>query len=109
MNRRNFFKTVTGFIAGVFAAPKSKAEDKLMCGGQNGTLCPRCKFNVVGSKRSGTRLATKEEIILFQKNAHPMYRLEFNSGEISQTLQSRCDINKYISDCKSLRNLKPLK
>ena len=46
MNRRNFFKTVTGFVAGVFVAPKAKAKDKLMCGGQNGTLCPRCKFNM---------------------------------------------------------------
>lgn len=43
MNRRNFFKTATGFIAGVFAGTKSSEKD--LCGGQNGTLCPRCKFN----------------------------------------------------------------
>ena len=44
MNRRNFFKTVTSFVAGVFAG-SVKAKDRLKCGGQNGTLCPRCKFN----------------------------------------------------------------
>ena len=42
MNRRNFFKTVTGFIAGIFA---STAKSKDLCGGQNGVLYPRCKFN----------------------------------------------------------------
>ncbi len=61
MNRRNFFKVVTGFTAGVYAAfiPNSKSigasnglahlegekVDILKCGGQNGTLCPRCKSN----------------------------------------------------------------
>ena len=66
MNRRNFFKVITGFVAGVFAAKKSKADvtifpteeqarkvsqdiygdpDKLYCRGKNGTLCPKCKFN----------------------------------------------------------------
>jgi hypothetical protein len=46
MNRRNFFKAVTGFVAGVFASTaKSKEKPKDLCGGQNGTLCPRCKFN----------------------------------------------------------------
>ena len=81
MNRRSFFKIVTGFLAGIFLpkakakdwdvevapydgrgnsdnveivfddglgnASKAKAEDKLMCGGQNGTLCPRCRYNNV--------------------------------------------------------------
>lgn len=50
MNRRNFFKAVTGFVAGVVATSakakdKKDKKDKLECGGQNGTLCPRCKFN----------------------------------------------------------------
>lgn len=47
MNRRNFFKVVTGFVAGIFAtSAKSKPQPKaLTCGGKNGTLCPRCKFN----------------------------------------------------------------
>lgn len=56
MNRRNFFKTVTGFIAGVcVSSTKTKAKNnlgfqcewngRLKCGGQNGTLCPRCKYN----------------------------------------------------------------
>ena len=66
MNRRSFFKAVTGFVVGVFAAKKSKADvtifpteeqarkvsldiygdpDKLYCRGKNGTLCPRCSFN----------------------------------------------------------------
>ena len=26
MNRRNFFKVVTGFVAGIFAVPKAKAK-----------------------------------------------------------------------------------
>ena len=91
MNRRNFFKVVTGFVVGIFAAKKSKADvtifpteeqamkvsrdiygdpDKLYCRGKNGTLCPRCKFNypelsTAFKKRSGTRLATKEEIMEF--------------------------------------------
>lgn len=68
MNRRNFFKVVTGFVAGVLI-PKAKAKDKLMCGGQNGTLCPRCKFNY-------------------------KTRLEFNSGELSSELQSQIDAGK---------------
>lgn len=41
MNRRNFFKVATGFIAGVCAA-----------------VVPKVK----GVKRSGTRLATKDEV-----------------------------------------------
>ena len=89
MNRRNFFKAVTGFVAGIFATsvegkkfntedfggwnpkdgwsagidPESEwvkhgqraldfqkalnevVKEKLVCNGQNGTLCPRCKFN----------------------------------------------------------------
>ena len=89
MNRRNFFKVVTGFVAGIFASsvegkkfstedfggwnpkdgwsagidPESEwvkhgqraldfqkalnevVKEKLVCYGQNGTLCPRCKFN----------------------------------------------------------------
>ncbi len=58
MNRRNFFKTVTGFVAGIFAAAlPSKAKNiftyKEIIGKDiPGTL----------SKRSGTRLATKEDI-----------------------------------------------
>lgn len=56
MNRRNFFKTVTGFVAGVVVLP-SKAKNiftyKEIIGKDiPGTL----------SKRSGTRLATKEDI-----------------------------------------------
>ena len=38
MNRRNFFKMVTGFVVGIFTS------------------------FVEGKKRSGTRLATKEEV-----------------------------------------------
>ena len=81
MNRRNFFKVVTGFVAGIFAgsvegkkrsgtryiSPSSSPtsttmtstssncihiccvtdlnDEKLVCYGKNGTLCPRCKFN----------------------------------------------------------------
>ena len=47
MNRRSFFKVVTGFVAGVVgASAKSNPQPKtLTCGGKNGTLCPRCKFN----------------------------------------------------------------
>ena len=69
MNRRNFFKVVTGFVAGIFAtsvegkkrsgtryvSPSSNYihiccvadlnDEKLVCYGKNGTLCPRCKFN----------------------------------------------------------------
>jgi len=41
MNRRSFFKIVTGFVAGVVAA---------------------CVPRVTGSRRSGTRLATEEEV-----------------------------------------------
>lgn len=74
MNRRNFFKVVTGFVAGIFAtSAKSEPEYSCSasmlghpsatntaepdsecgwnkrsgtkyCGGKNGTLCPRCKF-----------------------------------------------------------------
>ena len=46
MNRRNFFKVVTGFVAGIFATNTVKAKPKaLTCRGKSGTLCPRCKFN----------------------------------------------------------------
>ena len=55
MNRRSFFKVVTGFVAGIFATS--------------------------GKKRSGTRPATKEEIILLQKKVYPMYKLDPNSEE----------------------------
>ena len=55
MNRRNFFKVVTGFVAGAVATvmPKAKSKEKLICGGQNGTLCPRCKFNVKAHPTKG--------------------------------------------------------
>ncbi|MCK5016952.1 MAG: hypothetical protein KAS32_07750 [Candidatus Peribacteraceae bacterium] len=83
MNRRSFFKVVTGFVAGIFATsvegkkfntkdfggwhPKDGWQARKVsqdiygdpdilrkrsgtkyigeCSGQNGTLCPRCKFN----------------------------------------------------------------
>lgn len=73
MNRRNFFKGVTGFIAGVLVAPKAKAKDKLMCGGQNGTLCPRCKFN---------KYPTLDEIC---KNPNPKFHTG-NRVRISATM-----------------------
>ena len=55
MNRRSFFKLVTGFVAGVFgvsAKPKSQPKT-LTCGGKGGTLCPRCKFNCKVVSKSG--------------------------------------------------------
>ena len=66
MNRRSFFKVVTGYVAGVFAtsvegkkrpgtrlatqgdfqkALNEVVEEKLKCDGLNGTLCPRRKFS----------------------------------------------------------------
>lgn len=56
MNRRSFMKAVSGALAGVIALPSKvkdnqlapKAKGALKCGGQNGSLCPRCKFNCKG-------------------------------------------------------------
>ena len=45
MNRRNFFKVVTGFVAGIFVGSAKSEPKALICSGKNGTLCPRCKFN----------------------------------------------------------------
>ena len=62
MNRRSFFKVVTGFVVGIVTVGSAKEKPKLrdfdahlvlgddfdekdLCGGQSGTLCPRCKFN----------------------------------------------------------------
>lgn len=71
MKRRDFFKVISGFVAGIFATSaiakekpkltvamlqKAKKElgaknnqcewnGRLKCGGQNGTLCSRCKYN----------------------------------------------------------------
>jgi len=71
MNRRSFFKAVTGFVAGMVASTK-KSKD--LCGGQNGTLCPRCKYN--GESSTGTVLNSKNLLLL-----NRMERLRIESAE----------------------------
>lgn len=50
MNRRNFFKTVSITLAGILLTLKTKRILKckwngaMKCGGQNNTLCFRCKY-----------------------------------------------------------------
>ena len=51
MNRRGFFKTVSMTLVGILFVLKTKRVLKcnwwgvIECGGQNGTLCPQCKYS----------------------------------------------------------------
>ena len=68
MNRRSFFKVVTGFVAGMVAVaiPKAKSKEKLLCYGQNGTLCQGC-----GRTRCSFNYPTLDELIK-AKEANPL-------------------------------------
>ena len=82
MKRRDFFKVVMGFVAGVFAT------------------------SVEGKKRSGTRLATKEEIVAAQKAANPPYILLDDSKMIQEVIDLAAKGGGVVYFPKGTYNLK---
>ena len=114
MNRRSFFKAVTGFVVGIFATSAKSKEDfpipadplkdkfvlnhmhveewakqkYLTCGGKNGTLCPRCKFN--DCRWPNYCKLNRLRIEAAEKAANPPYVL----FDDSKTIQEAIDLAK---------------
>lgn len=102
MDRRSFFKKVGMALAGVFALPSKVKGNKpsLKCGGQNGTLCPRCKYNEAPLTWPLGCKSFREELEKIRIMQAQRTRLEFNCGEIPSLLESRVNIEKYEILCQ---------
>lgn len=104
MNRRSFMKSVGGALVGFVALgllSKTKPNPKFM-------PCLLYKYDPKMANIDPTSDWAKQTFDESILDMPQRTRLEFNNGEISPLLQSRCDMNKYKLGCKSLKNLKPL-
>ena len=95
MNRRSFFKVVTGFIAGIFATSgKKRSGTKLICGGKNGTLCPRCKFNTKWIDVRDYGFAFAESNQYHDDLEIAIKRVNINPKDDSKMIQEAIDLAK---------------
>lgn len=108
MNRRNFFKAVTGFVAGIFTGSAKSEPKALTCGGKNSTLFPRCKFNGETSTSidPNSEWAKKEPLTLaklreIQEQLEAQKAANQQKGAYIKTSELKCLLCGYITKLPS--------